>query len=70
VVELLENCVQQIKFALMTQPTPAIPNKAVQIAQVSANPKVPQYLIDNRKTWASIEKETRAYVLRAEGDVL
>ncbi|MDP1679310.1 MAG: hypothetical protein Q8L02_04195 [Candidatus Nitrotoga sp.] len=69
-VELLENCVQQIKFALMTQPTPAIPNKVVPIAQVSANPKEPQYPIDNQKTWARIEKATRDYLLRAEEGVL
>jgi len=30
---------------------------------------VPQYAINNRKTWASIEKATRRYVMRATGDV-
>lgn len=30
---------------------------------------VPQYPINNRKTWASIEKATRKYVMRAAGDV-
>lgn len=30
---------------------------------------VPQYPINNRKTWASIEKATRHYVMRAAGDV-
>ena len=30
---------------------------------------VPQYSINNRKAWASIEKATRKYVMRAAGDV-
>lgn len=30
---------------------------------------VPQYAINNRRTWAGIEKATRKYVLRAAGDV-
>lgn len=30
---------------------------------------VPQYPINNRKSWAGIEKATRKYVMRAEGDV-
>jgi endonuclease G len=30
---------------------------------------VPQYPINNRKAWASIEKATRKYVMRAAGDV-
>ncbi len=30
---------------------------------------VPQYAINNRKSWASIEKATRKYVMRAAGDV-
>lgn len=30
---------------------------------------VPQYSINNRKAWASIEKATRKYVMRAQGDV-
>lgn len=30
---------------------------------------VPQYLVNNRKPWASIEKATRKYVMRASGDV-
>lgn len=30
---------------------------------------VPQYAINNRKAWASIEKATRKYVMRAAGDV-
>jgi len=30
---------------------------------------VPQYPINNRKAWASIEKATRKYVMRATGDV-
>jgi endonuclease G, mitochondrial len=30
---------------------------------------VPQYPINNRKPWASIEKATRKYVMRAAGDV-
>jgi endonuclease G, mitochondrial len=30
---------------------------------------VPQYSINNRKAWASIEKATRKYVMRASGDV-
>jgi endonuclease G len=30
---------------------------------------VPQYPINNRRTWASIEKATRKYVMRAAGDV-
>lgn len=30
---------------------------------------VPQYPVNNRKSWASIEKATRKYVMRAAGDV-
>lgn len=30
---------------------------------------VPQYPINNRKSWAGIEKATRKYVMRASGDV-
>ncbi|CAH1387922.1 DNA/RNA non-specific endonuclease [Candidatus Nitrotoga sp. M5] len=30
---------------------------------------VPQYPINNRKSWAGIEKATRKYVMRADGDV-
>lgn len=30
---------------------------------------VPQYPVNNRKSWASIEKATRKYVMRASGDV-
>lgn len=30
---------------------------------------VPQYPVNNRKAWASIEKATRKYVMRAAGDV-
>ncbi len=30
---------------------------------------VPQYAVNNRKVWASIEKATRKYVMRAAGDV-
>ncbi|PXX44029.1 DNA/RNA non-specific endonuclease [Undibacterium pigrum] len=30
---------------------------------------VPQAPVNNRKTWASIEKATRQYILRAQGDV-
>ena len=30
---------------------------------------VPQYSVNNRKAWASIEKATRKYVMRAAGDV-
>jgi len=30
---------------------------------------VPQAPINNRKTWAKIEKDTRKYVMRATGDV-
>jgi endonuclease G len=30
---------------------------------------VPQYPVNNRKSWASIEKATRKYVMRADGDV-
>lgn len=30
---------------------------------------VPQYPVNNRKSWASIEKATRKYIMRAEGDV-
>ncbi len=30
---------------------------------------VPQYALNNRKAWASIEKATRKYVMRAPGDV-
>ncbi|MGV8898665.1 MAG: DNA/RNA non-specific endonuclease [Burkholderiaceae bacterium] len=30
---------------------------------------VPQYPVNNRKTWSKIEKDTRKYVLRAAGDV-
>ncbi|MFA6922308.1 MAG: DNA/RNA non-specific endonuclease [Gallionella sp.] len=30
---------------------------------------VPQYAINNRHTWAGIEKATRRYVMRAQGDV-
>jgi endonuclease G len=30
---------------------------------------VPQYPVNNRKAWASIEKSTRNYIKRASGDV-
>ena len=30
---------------------------------------VPQAPVNNRKAWASIEKATRKYVMRASGDV-
>ena len=30
---------------------------------------VPQYPINNRKSWAGIEKATRKYVMRADGDI-
>ncbi|MFA6972246.1 MAG: DNA/RNA non-specific endonuclease [Gallionella sp.] len=30
---------------------------------------VPQYSVNNRRAWASIEKTTRKYVMRASGDV-
>jgi endonuclease G len=30
---------------------------------------VPQYAVNNRKSWAGIEKATRKYVMRAAGDV-
>lgn len=29
----------------------------------------PQYPINNRKSWASIDKATRKYIMRADGDV-
>jgi len=60
----------QIKFALTTQPTPAIPNKAVPIGIGICQSKGTAISNQQPKDMGQYEKATRKYVLRAEGNVL
>lgn len=50
-------------------PAGDMPSSAPMAQSFSLANVVPQYPVNNRKTWAGIEKATRKYVMRAAGDV-